>query len=76
VGESDTELAGLVTRELAGEDTGELAGEMNGEVAGEATAGEGRGPDGAGAVVVVAGGEGTTDVLLNGGRCAVIATTR
>jgi hypothetical protein len=52
------------------------AGEVPGEVAGDVATGDGRGPVEAGAVVASAGDEGANDALLNGGRCAVMATMR
>ena len=73
------EVAGEVARVVAGEVAGVVAGEVAGVVAGEVAgvvAGDGRGPVETRAVVAGAGGEGLNDALLNGGRCAVMATMR
>ena len=83
-GEVTGEVAGDVTGEVAGDVTGEVAGEVGGdvapevgdEVAGEVVSGDDRGPVEAGAVVAGAGDEGATVALLNGGRCAAMATMR
>ena len=74
------EVGGEVTGEVGGDVTGEVGGdvapEVGVEVAGEIVAGGDRGPIEAGAVVAGAGDEGTKVALLNGGRCAVMATMR
>jgi len=75
-GEVAGDVAGEVAGDVAGEVAGKVAGEVAGEVAGDVATGDGRGPVDAGAVVVGAGDEGANDALLNGGRCAVMATMR
>jgi hypothetical protein len=75
-GEVAGDVAGEVAGDVAGDVTREVAGDVAGEVAGEVPAEDDRGPVEAGAVVTGAGEEGASDALLNGGRCAVMATMR
>jgi hypothetical protein len=75
-GEVGGEVSGDVAGEVGGEVSGDVAPEAGVEVAGEIVAGGDRGPVEAGAVVAAAGDEGTKVALLNGGRCAVMATMR
>ena len=56
--------------------TGEVTGVVNGVAAGVIAAGDGGGPLEVAAVVAGAGDDGANDPLLNGGRCAVMATMR
>jgi hypothetical protein len=79
-GDVTGEVGGDVTGEVGGDVTGEVGGDVTGEVgvevAGEVVSGDDRGPVEAGAVVAGAGDEGANVALLNGGRCAVMATMR
>ena len=70
------EVGGEVAGAVAGEVGGDVTPEVGVEVAGEVVFGDDRGPVEAGAVVAGAGDEGATVALLNGGRCAVMATMR
>ena len=69
-------VAGDAAGEVAWEVTGEVTGAVNGVAAGVIAAGDGGGPLEVAAVVAGAGDDGANDPLLNGGRCAVMATMR